>query len=374
MSFDINEFKVDLKCINQNRKKGISGILRVKNDAEFLQICIESCIDALDELIIVYNDCSDNSPQLLKNIAQKYSNKIKLYNYLPHIKSHALTENEYLNLKNNHIDSIHLLSNYYNYALSKTSYEYVMKIDADQIYYTNELKRICNYYRTERKFSIPTIREFTSFIYFYYRLRKNKKGCSNRLYQQYKSCLEKFIQLFKISISLSGINLVHDTNKWLVPLGRITGKLNILPPYNGVGDHLIFKVTEDTYFVPYDCVEYNKLTSNNYTFIERLVGVKRSFPYGFIWWHFNGIRRNIYYEQQNNISRFNNSFLDIDKFTNVKFNEISDQISKDLLHPSTHALFEVYHNTFANEKELSNLKNLKYNLLDGLYFNENISK
>ena len=104
MSFDINEFKVDLKCINQNRKKGISGILRVKNDAEFLQICIESCIDALDELIIVYNDCSDNSPQLLKNIAQKYSNKIKLYNYLPHIKSHALTENEYLNLKDNFLN------------------------------------------------------------------------------------------------------------------------------------------------------------------------------------------------------------------------------------------------------------------------------
>lgn len=40
-------------------KKTIAGIMRVKNEGSFVKDCIESCIDALDELIIVYNDCTD---------------------------------------------------------------------------------------------------------------------------------------------------------------------------------------------------------------------------------------------------------------------------------------------------------------------------
>ena len=35
--------------------------MRVKNDGQFIERCIESCIDALDELIVVHNDCTDNS-------------------------------------------------------------------------------------------------------------------------------------------------------------------------------------------------------------------------------------------------------------------------------------------------------------------------
>ena len=49
-------------------KRGVSGIMRVKNDAEFIKASVESCIDALDELIIVYNDCSDNSPQVIEEM------------------------------------------------------------------------------------------------------------------------------------------------------------------------------------------------------------------------------------------------------------------------------------------------------------------
>lgn len=54
-----------LKNNNKKLKVGVSGILRVKNDADFLDECINSCIDTLDELIIVYNDCSDNTPDII---------------------------------------------------------------------------------------------------------------------------------------------------------------------------------------------------------------------------------------------------------------------------------------------------------------------
>ena len=46
---------------NKMEKKRVAGIMRVKNDGMFIEACIESCIDALDELIVVHNDCTDNS-------------------------------------------------------------------------------------------------------------------------------------------------------------------------------------------------------------------------------------------------------------------------------------------------------------------------
>ena len=55
----------------------VAGILRVKNDGMFIERCIESCIDALDELIVVYNDCTDNSVAEIDKMVARYSNKVK---------------------------------------------------------------------------------------------------------------------------------------------------------------------------------------------------------------------------------------------------------------------------------------------------------
>ena len=44
---------------------GLSGFIRAKNEARFLSLCIDSCIDSLDELIVVYNDCSDDTEKIL---------------------------------------------------------------------------------------------------------------------------------------------------------------------------------------------------------------------------------------------------------------------------------------------------------------------
>ena len=46
-----------------------------------IEACIESCIGALDELIIVFHDCTDNTPQILRTKQAQYSSKIKIYEY-----------------------------------------------------------------------------------------------------------------------------------------------------------------------------------------------------------------------------------------------------------------------------------------------------
>lgn len=84
-----------IKYLNKNRRKGVSGIMRVKNDAQFISASVDSCIDALDELIIVYNDCTDDSVEFINHKKEEYPDKIKVYEYKPKIYSVNLNKDEY---------------------------------------------------------------------------------------------------------------------------------------------------------------------------------------------------------------------------------------------------------------------------------------
>ena len=94
--------------------KGVSGIMRVKNDAEFITASIESCINALDELIVVYNDCTDNSAEIIDIMHQRYPQKIRVFEYPYRVLGVGLTKDEYEAAKELPDDSPELLCNYYN--------------------------------------------------------------------------------------------------------------------------------------------------------------------------------------------------------------------------------------------------------------------
>ena len=66
----------DFKILDKERPLGISGHLRVKDEAMSVAECIDSCIDALDELIITYNKSSDNTEEILKEYEKKYPDKL----------------------------------------------------------------------------------------------------------------------------------------------------------------------------------------------------------------------------------------------------------------------------------------------------------
>ena len=166
IDYDNSEYFVDLSLLTNERPIGVSGLLRVKNDAEFLALCVDSCIDALDELIIVYQECDDDSPQIIEQKRQQYPDKIRTYFYRPLVLSHNLTSEELHYVSTLDKTSIHLLSNYYNYTLSKASYRYAIKIDGDQVYFTDKLKSFCNAYRKEKIEKI-TIGERWSSAYIY---------------------------------------------------------------------------------------------------------------------------------------------------------------------------------------------------------------
>ena len=129
------------------KRKRVAGIMRVKNEGTFIHDCVESCIDALDELIVVYNDCTDKSEEEIKKMADKYPSKIRYYAYPYEIRAFNLSQKEFEEIKNYPEDNPHLFSAYSNFALSKVTADYALKIDADQVYFTNKLKEWCDFMR-----------------------------------------------------------------------------------------------------------------------------------------------------------------------------------------------------------------------------------
>jgi len=109
--------------LDKDRKDGISGFYRVKNEEEILSASLDSHIPFLDEIIIVYNGSTDNTPQIINEYVKKFPQIVKAYHYKPNVhppfsKLHVGTPSS----------SPHSLVNYYNYALSKTTKKIVVKL------------------------------------------------------------------------------------------------------------------------------------------------------------------------------------------------------------------------------------------------------
>lgn len=330
--------------ISEHERMGVSGIMRVKNDAQFVQQSIDSCIDALDELIIVYNDCMDNSADLIFEKQKQYPEKIKVYEYRHKVYSVNLSKEEYEYAKKLPKDSPELLCNYYNFALSKVSCRYAMKIDADQLYFTQKLKDICNLVRNAsgKRLTLRVI--FGYVLYFIYRMISKICTFFNKvfplyseskaifLWPYYMSFVEYMMGKDKCVLSLSGLNVYKEKDKISIPLGLKNDNINLLPPMNGVGDHLIFKVSAHTYYETLDDSFYSMLRSDRYTLIENFVyPACKLLPVGLYWFHLNMMRPKIYEKLKLLKQQHPNSFMSYDNFANTSFFEIQKKVDKHMV-------------------------------------------
>ena len=325
--------------ISEHERIGVSGIMRVKNDAQFVQQSIDSCIDALDELIIVYNDCTDNSAALILEKQRQYPDKIKVYEYKYKVYSINLSKMEYEFAKKLPPDSPQLLCNYYNYALSKVSYKYAMKIDADQLYFSKKIQSTCDIVREAEKMKFNFRVIFGLVFFLIYRI--TSKVCTffnivlpiysrlnaNKFYPYYMEFVKYMIKKDKCVLSLSGLNVYVENDEISVPLGLKNECLNILPPMNGVGDHLIFKVSSKTYYEPFDDSFYSMMRSERYTLIEKFVYPACALlPIGIMWFHLNMMRPNLYEKVKFIKQKHPNSFISFDEFTKGPFSKIQKRI------------------------------------------------
>ena len=110
------------------RLPGISAVMRIKNGAEFLEPTIRSHLAYFDEVIACYNDCSDQTPQILARLASEFPDKIRVFHYEPQVHpifsaSHAKASTF----------SVHSMANYYNFALAQCRFQIAVKLDDDHI-------------------------------------------------------------------------------------------------------------------------------------------------------------------------------------------------------------------------------------------------
>ncbi|MCM0712672.1 MULTISPECIES: hypothetical protein [Parabacteroides] len=258
--YDPSEYMVDIAGFAKERPVGVSGLMRVKNEARWVAQSIDTCIDALDELIICYQSCSDETPWIIEQKRRQYPDKIKVFFYAPPVFSHDLSEEEYGYACSLPEDSIHLLSNYYNYTLSKATYRYAMKIDADQIYFPERMIRLCDAYR-----SLPVKRKTISacLAFGYYRLFLSlSRRCprfffktldflpfGNIVMEKYETYLYVQISQTKQPVALSGINLYKEKEEWKIPAYAECHEYML--SFNGNGDLVVFAISDKSYYTPF---------------------------------------------------------------------------------------------------------------------------
>ena len=138
---DTSEFIFDKRSLDPTKRKaGISAFMRIKNGEAFLRESIESHISFFDEIVACYNDCSDNTEAILLELQKNYPERLKVYHYVP--KAHPPGSDLHRSTPG---DSVNSLVNFYNYALSKTSYTIATKLDDDHLAIAHNLKRAIDY-------------------------------------------------------------------------------------------------------------------------------------------------------------------------------------------------------------------------------------
>jgi len=128
MNSDFSEFRFTPSMLAAPRPLGISAYMRIKNGAEFLRLAIESHLPFYDEIVAVYNDCTDDTEEILLQLQAQHPDKIRVFHYLPQIATLCSDEH-----RQTPTDSVHSLANYYNYALAKTRYSVAAKLDDDHL-------------------------------------------------------------------------------------------------------------------------------------------------------------------------------------------------------------------------------------------------
>ena len=287
---------------------------------------------------MVCSDCTDNTLEILERKKKQYPTKLKVLEYNHKVLSFDLTKDEYEYAKTLPNDSPRLYCNMCNFGLSNARYKYLTKIDADQIYFADELKKwrdVCANV-VHMKWHISFILGWFFMMYFttYRRLSVIKgKPCLwmipewfvNFFFSYYHEYSKWKLQSGKGCIALSGLNVFKD-ERWYVPFDGV----NIHPPYNGEGDTVIFKIAENTYWTR------RFSDKRTYSVTEQFHNpYKIMFTYP-IWFHLHANRKYCWNKVKEMKESHPECFVPIDDFLTMSYKEVYCKMDKKV-----HTLFQM---------------------------------
>lgn len=330
---------------NTNLKDGLAGVMRVHNEESLIEACIDSCINSLDELIVVCNDCTDGTLNILKRKVKQYSSdKLKVYEYNHNVLSFGLSEEDYELAKNLPDDSPRLYCQQCNYGLAQSHYKYVLKIDTDQNYFADEIlkwRNICaGKTVVNRSFKLVIGCMFMLLFSFYRRisarlqrpyLRMLPKFIINVCHNSYQQLAAYWLVRGKASVSLSGLNVFKD-QEWYVPFDYI----NSHPPYNGSGDTVIFKLSDSTYFSRFPNPKYHSVTE----YFENPYKVMYTGP---VWFHQHANRAQYWDKIKKVKDEHPDLFVPVQQFLNMSYEEVLNKMDEKSFSLFTRILFVYLH-------------------------------
>lgn len=308
----------------KTRRPGLSGIMRACNEGRFIGTSIDCVIDALDELIIVYNSCTDDTEVILKQKIEQYGDKIKTYPYNHKIYFSNLTPEEYDYAVSLPDDSPELFCNQCNFVLDHTSYLYAVIIDPDQFYFADEVKKwrlACMGVNAECKIMQRVTAQLFRYWFALYRRISLKTGkvCSvlmpdwlvNLCASSYIAYGRKMLAEGKASIAWSGINVYVEDENVFVPYDF----QNVHPPYNGEGDHVLFRISPETRFRKY------LVPGNKTKVLESMYNPYPMIFAGPMWFHLHA-NRDYCAKKVSKMKQENpDLFVDADKFTYFSYKD-----------------------------------------------------
>lgn len=121
LTIDFEEWK------NREKPMGISACIRVRNESQFMEAAVRSIVDLVDEVVLCVQPSDDDTLEIAEAMSVIYP-KIKVY-YYPLVPDWIDTKGFYEKDPDQPGHLVHMS----NWALSKCTYKYILKVEGDVI-------------------------------------------------------------------------------------------------------------------------------------------------------------------------------------------------------------------------------------------------
>ena len=114
------------------RNRRISVMMRLRNEAEFVEPAVRSLVPVVDEVVLIDNLSTDGTAAAMRRLKSTFPDTVATYRY-DHDVARVGSETWKLATEPISRRSPRLLSNYYNWCLQRCTGPYVLKWDGDMI-------------------------------------------------------------------------------------------------------------------------------------------------------------------------------------------------------------------------------------------------
>lgn len=130
----------------KTKKMGISAIARLKNGEEFLETCVRAILPFVDEVILLVDvNGTDETENICRRLSEEFGEKCQFFRYEPQV--YPWNHPKYRETPDN---SVHALSYFYNFCLSKANYRYVFKMDDDMLVIPENFQKMTDFVRQKQ--------------------------------------------------------------------------------------------------------------------------------------------------------------------------------------------------------------------------------